>query len=121
MRLLTVAGLTLLGNVCASGQNAPAPELPRPTVDVPGITPEVLSRTVVPGAPWKVAIAARVTYEPGARIRKHYHTSQVVFYILEGTMVVQDDGRGPVTLKSGDSLLSRVRCTTERLARPAAQ
>ena len=105
MRLLTVAGLILLGSVCASGQNAPAPELPRPTVDVPGITPEVLSRTVVPGAPWKVAIATRVTYEPGARTRKHYHTSQVIFYILEGTMVVQGDGRDPVTLKSGDSLL----------------
>jgi len=46
-----------------------------------------------------------VTYQPGARIRKHYHTSQVVFYILDGTMVVQDDGTDPVTLKSGDSLL----------------
>lgn len=117
MRPLTVTGLILLGNVCASGQNAPAPELPRPTVDVPGITPEVLSRTVVPGAPWKVAIATRVTYEPGARIRKHYHTSQVIFYILEGTMVVQDDGRDPVTLKSGDSLLSmRGVCTLPRAA-----
>jgi quercetin dioxygenase-like cupin family protein len=44
------------------------------------------------GAPWKVAIATRVTYEPGARVRKHYHTSQVVFYILEGAMVVQEEG-----------------------------
>ncbi len=105
MRLLTVAGFVFLGTVRASEQNAPAPELPRPAVDVPGITPEVLSRTMVPGAPWKVAIATRVTYEPGARIRKHYHTSQAVFYILEGTMIVQDDGKNPVTLKAGDSLL----------------
>jgi quercetin dioxygenase-like cupin family protein len=105
IRLLTVAGSILLGSVWATGQNAPAPELPRPTVDIPGIVPEVLSRTVVPGAPWKIAIATRVTYQPGARIRKHYHTSQVVFYILDGTMVVQDDGTDPVTLKSGDSLL----------------
>src|SRR5207247_9033234 len=88
------------GPARAAGQNAPAPELPRPAVDVPGITPEVLSRTVVPGAPWKIAIATRVTYEPGARIRKHYHTSQVVIYILECTMVVQDDGKNPVTLKA---------------------
>jgi quercetin dioxygenase-like cupin family protein len=42
---------------------------------------------------------------PGARIRKHYHTSQIVFYVLEGAMVVQDDGKEPLTLKLGDSLL----------------
>jgi quercetin dioxygenase-like cupin family protein len=104
-RVVAVAGLIVLGSVRANGQNAPAPELPRPSLDVPGITPEVLSRTAVPGAPWKVAIATRVTYQPGARVRKHYHTSQVVFYILEGAMVVQDEGKDPITLKPGDSLL----------------
>src|SRR6516162_6783771 len=83
-RLLVVAGSIALGGIGASGQSAPAPELPRPALDVPGVTPEVLSRTAVPGAPWKIAIATRVVYQPGARVRKHYHTSQVVFYILEG-------------------------------------
>jgi quercetin dioxygenase-like cupin family protein len=106
-RMFTVSASIFLATVCANGQNAPAPELPRPPVDIPGITPEVLSRTAVPGAPWKFAIVTRVTYAPGARIRKHYHTSQIVFYILEGAMVVQDDGQAPVTLKVGDSLLVR--------------
>jgi quercetin dioxygenase-like cupin family protein len=105
LRVFVLGEAILLGSVGVCAQTAPAPELPRPSVDVPGIKPEVLSRTVVPGAPWKIAIATRVTYEPGARIRKHYHTSQVVFYILEGAMVVQDDGKEPVTLKPGDSLL----------------
>jgi quercetin dioxygenase-like cupin family protein len=108
VRPLVVAGSVLLGSAAVCAQTAPAPELPRPSVEVPGITPEVLSRTAVPGAPWKLAIATRVTYEPGARIRKHYHTSQVVFYILEGEMVVQDDGREPFTLKAGDSLLIKL-------------
>jgi quercetin dioxygenase-like cupin family protein len=62
-------------------------------------------RTGVPGAPGKIAMATRVTYQPGARIRKHYHTSQIVFYIIEGAMMVQDEGQDPVTLKVGDSLL----------------
>jgi quercetin dioxygenase-like cupin family protein len=31
-------------------------------------------------------------------------TGQVAFYILEGAMVVQDDGKEPITLKAGDSL-----------------
>ena len=46
-----------------------------------------------------------VTYEPSARVRKHYHTSQVFFYILQGTMAVQDEGKEPIMLKSGDYLL----------------
>lgn len=104
VRSLAVVGSILLGSAAVCAQPAPAPEPPRPSVEVPGITPEVLSRTVVPGAPWKLAIATRVTYEPGARVRKHYHTSQVIFYILEGAMVVQDDGKEPTTLKTGDSL-----------------
>src|SRR5262249_35852138 len=83
----------------------PPVELPRPPAEVPGITPELLVRTVVPGAPGKIAIAQRVTYQPGARNRKHYHTSQVIFYVLEGAMTVQDDGKDPVTLKAGDALL----------------
>jgi quercetin dioxygenase-like cupin family protein len=92
---------------CVAGaQEQPiANELPRPRAEIPGITPEVLVRTGVPGAPGKIAIATRVTYQPGARNRKHYHTSQVVFYIVEGAMVVQDEGKDPVTLKAGDSLL----------------
>ena len=35
----------------------------------------------------------------------HYHTSQIVFYVLQGTMVVQDEGKEPVKLKAGESLL----------------
>ena len=100
-----LAGLALLWSAGASGQEkATAPELPRPSVEVPGITPEVLSRATVPGAPGKIAIVTRVTYAPGARRRKHYRTSQVVFYILEGAMAVQDDGKEPITLKAGNSL-----------------
>jgi quercetin dioxygenase-like cupin family protein len=89
----------------ARAQEQPAAkELPRPS-EITGIKPEVLSRTVVPGAPGKLAIVTRVTYEPGARIRKHYHTGQVVFYILEGIMAVQHEDGSLMTLKVGDSLL----------------
>jgi quercetin dioxygenase-like cupin family protein len=104
-KLTAWTAMLLLWGLHASAQEQPTPEVPRPKVEVSGITPEVLVRTEVPGAPGKIAIATRVTYEPGARNRKHYHTSQVIFYILEGAMVVQDDGRDPRTLKAGDSLL----------------
>ena len=101
-----LAWVLLLWIPGAGAQEHPAaPELPRPPAEIPGITPEVLVRTDVPGAPGKIAIAARVTYQPGARLRKHYHTSQIVFYIIEGSMTVQDEGKDPVSLKVGDWLL----------------
>ena len=96
----------LAGAQATAQQRAGEPEL-RPPAEVPGITPEVLVRTTVPGAPGKLALTTRVTYEPGARVRKHYHTSQIVFYILEGAMVVQEDGREALTLKIGDAHLVR--------------
>ena len=46
----------------------------------------------------------RTVYPPGAANTKHYHTSHVVFYILEGEGVWQEEGKPPVTLKAGDSL-----------------
>jgi len=80
--------------------------LPKPA-EIPGIAPEILVKAAVPGVPWKQAIVTRTTYQPGARIRKHYHPSQIVFMILEGTMGVQKDGKDPVTFKPGDTLLMK--------------
>jgi quercetin dioxygenase-like cupin family protein len=105
--VLVLACTAALANAQATAQQrAGEPEL-RPPAEVPGITPEALVRTTVPGAPGKLALTTRVTYEPGARVRKHYHTSQIVFYILEGAMVVQEDGRESLTLKAGDAHLVR--------------
>jgi quercetin dioxygenase-like cupin family protein len=79
-------------------------ELPQRS-EISGITPDVLVRTNVPGAPGKIEIVTRTTYQPAAELRRHYHTSQIVFYIVEGSMGVQEDGKEPVTLKPGDTLL----------------
>jgi quercetin dioxygenase-like cupin family protein len=105
-KAIVLACTAALISVAAAQERAGRPEL-RPPAEVPGITPEVLIRTTVPGVPGKLAITARVTYEPGARARKHYHTSQVVFYIIEGAMAVQEDGSEPAMLKAGDAHLVR--------------
>ena len=102
--ILWVSIATLCSSVGGAQEQPAAQELPRPS-EITGIKPEVLIRTVVPGAPGKLAIVTRVTYQPGARIRKHYHTGQVVFYILEGAMLVQHEDGSLTTLKAGDSLL----------------
>jgi quercetin dioxygenase-like cupin family protein len=81
-----------------------ADQLPR-ALEIPGVKPDVLAKTEVPNVLGRLLIVSRTTYQPGAKVRKHYHTSEVTFYILEGTMTLQDEGKEPVTLKPGDFLL----------------
>jgi len=58
----------------------------------------------LPGKEFRVM---RTTYAPGGQNPKHYHPSHVVFYVLEGSGVWQEDGKEPLTLKPGDSLHAR--------------
>jgi quercetin dioxygenase-like cupin family protein len=103
-------GMTALPVMCVSlwcaavvAQEKPInSELPQ-RGEISGITPEVLVRTNVPGVPGKIEIVSRTTYQPGAELRRHYHTSQIVFYILEGSLGVQEDGKEPVMLKPGET------------------
>jgi len=55
----------------------------------------------MPGKEFRVL---RTTYAPSAENAKHYHTSHLVFYVLEGSGIWQEEGKPAVTLKAGDSL-----------------
>lgn len=46
-----------------------------------------------------------VKYEPGGMNRRHFHPAAVTFYVLSGTPVFQEEGKEPISLKPGDSLL----------------
>ena len=65
----------------------------------------VLIESEISGMPDKLMRVLRTTYSPGATNPKHYHTSHVAFYVLEGSGIWQEEGQPPVTLKPGDSLL----------------
>ena len=54
--------------------------------------------------PGKELRVMRTTYAPAGQNPKHYHPSHVVFYVLEGSGIWQEEGKSPVTLKPGDSL-----------------
>ena len=69
-----------------------------------GVTPDTLHTFDDPSMPSKEFRLMRMTYAPGGQNPKHYHTSHVVFYVLEGAGVWQEDGKEPVTLKPGDTL-----------------
>jgi len=55
----------------------------------------------MPGKEFRVL---HTTYVPGGQNPKHYHPSHVVFYVLEGSGVWQEEGKAAVTLRPGDSL-----------------
>lgn len=106
---LAVAAALALGCAGASALAQPRPggaELLKPG-EISGIQPHVLLRAGVPNVPSQLLIVSRTTYEPGVRFPWHRHNSQIVFYILQGAMDVQDKGSAPFTLKAGESLLIR--------------
>jgi quercetin dioxygenase-like cupin family protein len=61
----------------------------------------VFDDATMPGKEFRVL---RTTYAPGGQNPKHYHPSHVVFYVLEGSGIWQEDGGAPVTLGPGETL-----------------
>ncbi|MCF4996583.1 cupin domain-containing protein [Pseudomonas syringae] len=57
------------------------------------------------GAADREVIQARVDFEPGVAAPRHAHPGVEVAYVISGTFEYQLEGRAPVTLKTGDSLL----------------
>ena len=53
--------------------------------------------------PGRAAVVARVEFRPGAVIGRHTHPGEEIGYVLEGTLVLEVEGKAPVTLKAGDS------------------
>lgn len=69
-----------------------------------GVSPERLFTFEDAGIPGKEFRLLRTTYAPSAENAKHYHTSHVVFYVLAGSGVWQEEGKPAISLKPGDSL-----------------
>ncbi len=69
-----------------------------------GITAETRHAFDDPTLPGKEFRVLRTVYAPGGQNPRHYHTSHVVFYVLEGSGVWQEEGRNAVTLRPGESL-----------------
>ncbi|HKQ28776.1 MAG TPA: cupin domain-containing protein [Burkholderiales bacterium] len=69
-----------------------------------GIDAERLMTFDDPSMPAKEFRVLRTTYAPGGQNPKHHHNSHVVFYVLEGSGIWEEEGKPDVTLNPGDSL-----------------
>jgi quercetin dioxygenase-like cupin family protein len=93
-----------VGGTAVGLEPSTSKELPNSS-QIHGVQATILLRTDVSNMPGKVLIVSRTTYTPGAHVAWHRHNSQVVFYVLQGSMDVQEQGMAPFVLKAGDHLL----------------
>ena len=71
-----------------------------------GVIPHApLLKTILPGTSNLEVAVYETEYAPGGINPRHLHPAAVAFYVVSGTGVWQEDGKPPVTLHAGDSLL----------------
>src|SRR5262245_31623780 len=86
--LVIVAALSLVGVLAGvSAQQA-------------GFTRAVLQQVDI-SVPGREVVTAVATLQAGASAGRHTHPGEEVAYILEGTVVMEQDGKPPVTLEAG--------------------
>ena len=94
--------LSTIFAACATTAIAQDRELPRQKT---GVTSSEIFEATAPGTTNQDVTVLDVTYAPGGFNPRHYHPAAVTFHIIAGTPVFQEEGKPPVTLKPGDSLL----------------
>ena len=70
-----------------------------------GITHTLILRTTLPNTAEQV-IVWDTQYAPGAVNPRHFHPAAVTFRVISGTGIWQEEGKAPLTLHAGDSLLA---------------
>jgi len=69
-----------------------------------GVKRTILRRVPDPGNPNYEIVMAIAELGPGGSSGKHRHPGVEVGYLLEGSLIIEHDGRPVATLKAGDSL-----------------
>ena len=95
-RLLVLAAAVLgCGSGIALGRTALA--------QAPGVSRNILLRADEPGTTTHEAVMAVVELAPGASSGRHRHPGIEIAYVLDGSVVIEHEGRPPATLKAGES------------------
>ncbi len=91
---MRAAALTAVAFVLAVGLAAQQPAFKRTLLQQRDIS--------VPG---HEVISAVAEFEPRATPGRHTHFGEEIGYVLEGTFLIEQDGKAPVTLQAGGSFL----------------
>jgi quercetin dioxygenase-like cupin family protein len=63
----------------------------------------VLSKTDLAGIEGREAVVLTVEGAPGLVGEKHYHPGDEFIYVLAGALIIEVEGKEPVTLKAGEA------------------
>ena len=67
------------------------------------ITRTMLLKPDVTGIGGKEALVLEVEFLPGAVGGKHFHPGHEIVYMLEGSLILEVEGKEPATYKAGDT------------------
>jgi quercetin dioxygenase-like cupin family protein len=54
-------------------------------------------------APGREAVTAIAEFQPGGTVGRHTHPGEEIGYVLEGSIVLEQEGKPPVTLTAGQT------------------
>jgi quercetin dioxygenase-like cupin family protein len=87
--MLTIVGLVLTAAVAAQQPAFKRTVLQQADLSMPG----------------REVVQAVADFDPMATPGRHTHPGEEIGYVLEGTFLVEQDGKAPVTLKAGGTFL----------------
>jgi quercetin dioxygenase-like cupin family protein len=67
-----------------------------------GFTRTVIQRGDL-SMPGREVVSAIAEFQPGATVGRHTHPGEEAGYLLEGSLVIEQQGKPPVTLKAGET------------------
>lgn len=94
MRAAIVVGATLASAGLVAGVWAQQPAFKRTVLQQADIS-----------APGREAVTAVAEFPPGVAAGRHTHPGEEIGYVLEGQVLLEQDGKPAVTLKSGQAFL----------------
>jgi quercetin dioxygenase-like cupin family protein len=91
--ILALAGGTALGAIGSQVLMA------QPTA----VTRTMLQQKDLEGAEGRELLMYRADFVPGGVLGRHFHPGPELIYVLEGALILEQDGHSPVTLNAGDT------------------
>jgi quercetin dioxygenase-like cupin family protein len=67
------------------------------------VTRTMLQQKDLEGAEGRELMMYRADFIPDGVLGRHFHPGPELLYVLEGTLILEQDGHPPVTLKVGDT------------------
>jgi quercetin dioxygenase-like cupin family protein len=99
MRRVQLACLALLGSIAGATAAAQEPGMARPNL----VLKEVVE--AMPKGDKQEIHVLTAAFKPGDRTVFHTHRFPVTVYVLEGAFTLELEGRPPVTVKAGESMV----------------